>query len=146
MSEELPAYCLVKCNVCEYYFGKHKNSKISCPRCRTGNKNLDIVYRTENAEELHRLVSINNLPSQLRKEFEQKNIDKLEQNTNFDLKNMLPNILVESVNEEGFVTVQSLNGKLRARRIKFDALKLAHNAEFEGLLMRVSEGKWRLIG
>lgn len=146
MSDELPAYNLVRCNTCNYFFGKHKNSKIDCPRCKTSLQNLDIISRTDDAEELHNLVSLNNMPIQLRKEFEGKDNFDFQKNNHFELKDIIPELLNNSKNDEGLVILRKIEHNLNAKGIKLKALKLVETAEFEGLLIRVSEGKWRLIG
>ncbi|MBJ24508.1 MAG: hypothetical protein CMB64_07560 [Euryarchaeota archaeon] len=145
MSEELPQYNLIRCANCNYYFGKHKNSKNNCPRCGVIQKNLEIIKRTNDAEQLHHLVSINNLPTQLRKDFNKKNNDVHEQN-NLELKDVVPFILNNSVDLDGIITLENIKKSLNKNNTKFDVLKLVEIAEYEGLLIRLSNEKWRLIG
>ena len=145
MKKDLPKYNLIRCTNCNYFFGKHKKSKNNCPRCGLIQNNLEIINRTNNAEELHNLVSIKNLPAELRNEFDKKNDEVISQN-NFEFSVDLPLILNESADLEGIITLQNLKKSLDKKNTKFDVLKLVDVAEFEGLLIRVSKEKWRLIG
>ena len=58
-------YLIIKCNDCEFFFGKHKKSNFSCTRCGEIQINPQIIGRTNDTEELHRLVSLNNIPQEL---------------------------------------------------------------------------------
>ncbi len=146
MANELPQYYVVKCIDCKICFGKHKKSKLLCPHCGKLQINPQIVNRTNNTDNLSKLVSINNMPEELRKEFD--NVKKDGQNAIQvdDLIKNIPEILQEASNIEGLVFFENLKKLLAKKNLNSDVEKIIEMGEVEGLLLRISEEKWQLLG
>jgi predicted RNA-binding Zn-ribbon protein involved in translation (DUF1610 family) len=146
MPNELPSYYVIRCNNCNFCFGKHNKSKFSCPHCGEIQINPKILSRANNTEELHELVSINNMPEELRTEFEglkkeSKHIIETE-----DLIQIIPNLLLESANSKGLIYFEVLKKLLIKKNLSAKIGKIIEIAEVEGLLLRITDKKWQLLG
>ena len=60
MSKKTHLNLVIKCNDCDFFFGKRKKTNFSCTRCGEIQINPHIVGRTNDTDELHRLVSLIN--------------------------------------------------------------------------------------
>lgn len=146
MPEDSAQYLVLKCKKCDFFFGKHKKSKLSCPRCGEIKSKKDIFGRANNTEELHELVSLNNIPEELREGFSKLNKKRFEKTPIHKIKDLIPFILSESVNDEGVILLDELNKTIRKNNYKISSEKIIEIAESEGLLLRLSKENWELLG
>ena len=146
MSKESASYFVIKCNECDFFFGKHKNSKFSCTRCGEFQIKPQIFGRTNDTEELHRLVSLNNIPEELRDDFEKLDRKKeIKKTTSDDLK-LIPLILIGSSSENGEIELENIKNFLIKNKYTINFEKVIQVAELEGLISRISNEKWLLLG
>ncbi|CAI8222899.1 MAG: Uncharacterised protein [Methanobacteriota archaeon] len=139
-------YLIIKCNDCDFFFGKHKKSNFSCTRCGEVQINPQIIGRTNDTEELHRLVSLNNIPQELRDDFSKINIKPEIKKTAFEEKKSIPYILKNSSNEQGEIYLKDLKKFLVKNKFEIDFEKVIEVSESEGLILRISKEKWLLLG
>jgi len=146
MSKEKPSFLVIKCGDCDFFFGKHKNSKFSCTRCGKVQTKIQIFDRTNDSEELHRLVSLNNIPEGLRVDFNKLNNKKSLKNYSEDDINLIPLILRDSSNIEGEIILSELKNFMIKNKYALSFEKVIEVAELEGLILRISNEKWLLLG
>ncbi len=146
MSKENVSYFVIKCNDCDFFFGKHKNSKYSCTRCGEIQIKPQIFGRTNDTEELHRLVSLNNIPEELRADFEKLDRKKEIKKTSSDDLKLIPFILTSSSEENGEIELENLKNFLIKNKFNINFEKVIEIAELEGLISRISNEKWLLLG
>ena len=146
MSDDLSRYLVIKCSDCNFFFGKPKKSKFYCPRCGEIQSKSQIFGRANTTEELLELVSLNNIPEELRDDFSKLN-KKIDLNIPpQNIKELIPLILSELANDEGIIKLVDLDVSIRKNKYGIDSEKIIEIAESEGLLLRVSKEKWQLLG
>ena len=112
MPNKLPSYYVIRCKKCDFCFGKHNKSKFLCPHCGEIQTNPKILSRANNTEELHDLVSINNMPEELRTEFKGLKKESKQIIEPGNLIQIIPNLLRESTNSKGIVSFDVLKNLL----------------------------------
>ena len=146
MPKKLPSYYVLRCSNCDFCFGKHIKSKLSCPKCGEIQTSPKILGRTNNTEDLQKLVSKNNMPEELWNEFENVKKVELDSVSSEDLIKKIPGILQESSNSEGIIFLATLKNTLKIKKVPINFEKIIQIGEVEGLLLRISDEKWRLLG
>ncbi len=146
MSKKTPLYLVIKCNDCNFFFGKRKKTNFSCTRCGEIQINPHIVGRTNDTDELHRLVSSNNIPEELRGDFSKLNIKAEIKKTPLEEKKSIPQILKGSSNEQGEIFLKDLKDFLIKNNFEIDFEKVIEVSESEGLILRISNEKWLMLG
>ena len=146
MPNESPSYYVIRCINCDFCFGKHKKSKFLCPHCGEIQTNPKILNRTNNTDELYKFVSINNIPEELRMQFKGLNKESQEIIEPGNLLHIIPTLLFESANTEGLVYFKVLKNLLIKKNLITKIEKIIEIAEVEGLLLRISDEKWQLLG
>ena len=146
MPNELPSYYVIRCKNCNFCFGKHNKSKFLCPHCGEIQTEPKILSRANNAEELHELVSINNMPEELRTEFKGLKKESKQIVEPGNLIQLIPILLFESANSKGVVYIEVLKKLLIKKNLITKIDKIIEIAEVECLLLRITDKKWQLLG
>nr|AIF08138.1 hypothetical protein [uncultured marine group II/III euryarchaeote KM3_27_D02] len=145
MSDE-SQFLVFRCPECERCFGKLSAAASGrCPACGSA-ANHKVIDRAKDDDDLQRRVALANVPSELRKELGAK-IDKMpaydsgKQDSVSAVK--LRSLLLASRDEENRLSVTTLQVALAKEGIEEPtAEELISMAEFEGVLIRHSEGEW----
>ena len=145
MPKEIPPYVIISCSDCDFYFGKHKKSKLNCPRCGILQKKPQIFSRVNDSNTLHSVVSELNIPEELRNDFKKLNKKSEQINDMDDLIDLIPLIFSEVPNSKGELTLQELIKFFEKNNFKLDVRKIIDVCEREGLLLRLEGEKWKII-
>ncbi|MBJ99426.1 MAG: hypothetical protein CMB48_00165 [Euryarchaeota archaeon] len=145
MSKKTPSYLVILCNECNYYFGKHKKSKLNCPRCGSLQNSPQIYGRVDDSNSLHDLVSELNIPEELRSDFKNLNQNNEDINEPNNLIDLIPMMFNETTNSEGELTLVDVEKYVKKKNLKITPRELLEVCEFEGLLIRLHGEKWKVI-
>ncbi len=138
---------VVRCSACSTCHGHRKVGRF-CPHC--GQKlpeDAEIVASVATAAELRIEVALANTPEELRDMLR----NRLEQNhTLFHQEETisftgLPKLLHDATDENGVLTVKSLQPVLDKNRNSLEVQDLIDMAESQGLLVRLNSDCWQLL-
>ena len=147
-------FLVVKCNTCSHHIGKSRHTKsVNCTRC--GDlicENSPIVASAADASDLQSLVAYHNMPDNLRSDFKEilNSSEKVPHEIESDFSSRidtksLSEVLEDSLNEEGFLTTESLTDVLKLKKLNSNAEVIIGMAEYEGYLLRLEHDKWKII-
>ena len=142
------------CDYCKHYMGRISTTKkLVCLKCGSAiDENTQIIDTVSNGSDLQRLVSYHNMPKEFRSEFEKisKTVTKKNKSfetdkpTNLDLV-MLMNLLSESLDASGYITLESMSKALLEGKFSNNAESIIEMAEYDGYLLRAGDNKWEII-
>ena len=138
---------VVRCSACSTCHGHRKIGRF-CPHC--GQKlpaDAEIVTSVATAAELRIEVALANTPEELRdmlrKRLEQ-NHTLFHQEETISFKG-LPKLLLDATDENGVLTMKSLQPILEKNRNSMEVQDLIDMAESQGLLVRLNSNCWQLL-
>lgn len=138
---------VVRCSACSTCHGHQKIGRF-CPHC--GQKlpaDAEIVTSVATAAELRIEVALANTPEELRdmlrKRLEQ-NHTLFHQEETISFKG-LPKLLLDATDENGVLTMKSLQPVLEKNRNSMEVQDLIDMAESQGLLVRLNSDCWQLL-
>ena len=141
-------YNLIKCS-CGFSFGSTKSKENYCTKCGS-TRNLVIVKKFENPEELARAISFANLPDEISEELilkikeKESKIKTNKINNNNDLGGL--SVLKKATDKQGNLTKSSLDKFLSEEgSIESSSEYLIGQAEVQGFLIRVNENTWNWL-
>tara|TARA_B100000945_G_C20404451_1_gene609227 strand:- start:757 stop:1167 length:411 start_codon:yes stop_codon:yes gene_type:complete len=129
---------------CGSSFGNRRGTRAICSRC--GSSKCTKIADYENSSDLSKAVSEANLPKELSNDISSR-ISKENKNLRSNKERANSRFLVSSMknatDENGIITLQSLNAELQKINIKETSAELlVGQAEMEGILLRTSEETW----
>ena len=106
-----------------------------------------IVKTVTSAEALRIEVALQNTPSELRDMLRKKMMDK---DPISDFSDEVPSITMggwvqDSKDDEGIITVETVQHTLDKNHSDLDVNDVIEQAEVQGMLVRISEGRWMLL-
>jgi len=136
-----PSWLVLMCQSCEQAFGKpRRGTDLRCPHCN--HPESKILSRHMDASEASDAVSLANVPSEIRDQLanwiqkQPRDISESEPVDGFT-------ILSHAIDEDGFITLESLKKALSALNSPIDAEAFAEEASAEGELLRVDSNRWK---
>lgn len=149
MNMELPPWDALRCGECEQVFARKRGSVPRCSRCgKSGEDGITIVGTAENPQDLQVVIATSNVPQKLRRELAEKlPVPTSDLQSESDEKSPMRtlNAVREAADDKGYIKRHNLQKTIARNRISASPEQIAEWAEAEGLLVRVSEGCWRLL-
>lgn len=140
-------YNIIRCPACSTCHGR-RGLSASCPHCgqRLGEHGI-LVKTVRSAEALRIEVALQNTPEELRDALRSRmvNNDHLANFNDEVPSRTMGNWVQQSVNEEGLITVRSVQRTLHKNHSDLDANDVLEQAEVQGMLVRMAEGRWMLL-
>ena len=136
-------WLVLECESCELAFGKSRNAKdLHCPHCN--HSQSKVISRHLNANEASDAVSAYNVPLEIRQQLsdllnQQTPAKPIVENTPIDGNS----ILSLASDDDGYVTIESLEKILGRQNISMDAELFAEQACAEGELLRDGPNRWK---
>lgn len=140
-------YNVIRCPACSTCHGR-RGASTSCPHCgQRLTEHGEIVKTVNSAEALRIEVALQNTPPELRDMLRKKMIDKdpISDFTDEVPSRTMGGWVQESKDDEGIITVQTLQHTLDKNHSNLDANDIIEQAEVQGMLVRISEGRWMLL-
>ena len=140
-------YNVIRCPACSTCHGR-RGASTSCPHCgQRLTEHGEIVKTVNSAEALRIEVALQNTPPELRDMLRKKMIDKdpISDFTDEVPSRTMGGWVQESKDDEGIITVQTLQHTLDKNHSNLDANDIIEQAEVHGMLVRISEGRWMLL-
>lgn len=140
-------YNVIRCPACSTCHGR-RGASTSCPHCGQRLTEHGVIVKTVNSAEALRIeVALQNTPPELRDMLRKKMMDK---DPISDFSDEVPSRTMggwvqQSKDDESLVTVESLQHTLDKNHSDLDATDLIEQAEVQGMLVRISEGRWLLL-
>lgn len=138
---------VIRCPACSTCHGR-RGLSASCPHCgqRLGEHGV-VVKTVRSAEALRVEVALQNTPPELRDLLRKKMNDK---DSISDFHDEVPSRTMggwvqDSKDEEGIITVESVQHTLNKNHSNLDAKEVLEQAEVQGMLIRLAEGRWMLL-
>lgn len=138
---------VIRCPACMTCHGR-RGVSASCPHCgqRLGEHGI-VVKSVNSAEALRIEVALANTPEELRDTLRKRMVSKTPLT---DFHDEVPSRTMgkwvqDSKNDEGFITVQSVQLILHKNHSNLDANEVIEQAEVQGMLVRVDEARWMLL-
>lgn len=138
---------VIRCPACMTCHGR-RGVSASCPHCgqRLGEHGI-VVKSVNSAEALRIEVALANTPEELRDTLRKRMVSKTPLT---DFHDEVPSRTMgkwvqDSKNDEGFITVQSVQLILYKNHSNLDANEVIEQAEVQGMLVRVDEARWMLL-
>ena len=135
-----------RCLRCEHAYGRSRKSRdLRCPHCNQTERHS--LSSHEDAADAKKAISILNTPPEIRDQLERW----IEKNENLDFrpmksKNVDGNSVLEiAENDEGFVTLESIQSALNSIQSTISAEDFADNACAAGELMISGNGIWQRV-
>ena len=138
-----PPWLVLLCQSCERAFGKPSGSKnLRCPHCNHGDSK--VLSRHMNASEASNAVSVANVPPEIRDQLsswldEQEQVTSMSDSGSIDGRS----ILSQAADENGLITIDSLQIVLRKTNFKMGAEAFAERACAEGELLQDGHNRWK---
>ncbi|NCG00629.1 MAG: hypothetical protein GWP25_02420 [Euryarchaeota archaeon] len=138
---------VVRCSACKTCHG-HRGTGRTCPHC--GQKlpvDAEIVTSVATPSDLRIGVALANTPEELRDSLRKRlevnqNLFPQEEPISFQ---GLPKILLSATDENGALSVKSLQPMLNKSNVDIDAEDLIAMSESQGLLLRLDTDCWQLL-
>ena len=134
------------CSICEHAYGRSRNSKDSrCPHCNQTERNA--LSNHVDAINAKKAISLLNTPPEIRDQLEKW----VEKNEHLDFRpiksqNVDGNKVLEmAVNEDGIVSIESIQTILNSLRSAISAEDFVENACAAGELMICGDGIWQRV-
>lgn len=140
-------YNVIRCPACSTCHGR-RGVSTSCPHCGQRLTGHGVIVKTVSSAEALRIeVALQNTPPELREMLRKKMMDK---DPISDFSDEVPSRTMggwvhESKNDEGIITIESLEHTLNKKHSNLDANDIIEQAEVQGMLVRISEGRWMLL-
>ncbi|MFL2970440.1 MAG: hypothetical protein ACJZ63_06170 [Candidatus Poseidoniaceae archaeon] len=138
---------VIRCPACMTCHGR-RGVSASCPHCgqRLGEHGI-VVKSVNSAEALRIEVALANTPEELRDTLRKRMVSKTPLT---DFHDEVPSRTMgkwvqDSKNDEGFITVQSVQLILYKNHSNLDANEVIEQAEVQGMLVRVDKARWMLL-
>lgn len=138
---------VIRCPACMSCHGR-KGISASCPHCgqRLGEHGI-IVKSVHSAELLRIEVALANTPEELRDTLREQMI---RQTPLAEMHDEVPSRTMgkwvqNSINDEGMITIQSVQAILDKNYSDLDPNDVIEQAEVQGMLVRVDEARWMLL-
>mgnify|MGYP000547587148 FL=1 len=138
---------VIRCPACMTCHGR-RGVSASCPHCgqRLGEHGI-VVKSVNSAEALRIEVALANTPEELRDTLRKRMMSKTPLT---DFHDEVPSRTMgkwvqDSKNDEGFITVQSVQLILYKNHSNLDANEVIEQAEVQGMLVRVDKARWMLL-
>ena len=138
---------VIRCPACMTCHGR-RGVSASCPHCgqRLGDHGI-VVKSVNSAEALRIEVALANTPEELRDTLRKRMVSKTPLT---DFHDEVPSRTMgkwvqDSKNDEGFITVQSVQLILYKNHSNLDANEVIEQAEVQGMLVRVDKARWMLL-
>ena len=137
------AWLVLLCQSCERAFGKPAGGKnLNCPHCNAIESK--VLSRHLNANEASDAVSVANVPPEIRNQLsswleKEKKVTETVRDGSIDGAM----ILSKASNEDGIVTLKSLQGALLSLNIGMNPEAFAEYACAEGELLRDGPNRWK---
>ena len=138
-----PPWLVLLCQSCDRAFGKPNGSKdLRCPHCNHGDSK--VLSRHMNASEASNAVSVANVPPEIRDQLsswldEQEQVTSMSDSGSIDGRS----ILSQATDENGFITIDSLQIILTKANLKMGAEAFAERACAEGELLQDGPNRWK---
>ena len=138
-----PPWLVLLCQSCDRAFGKPNGSKdLRCPHCNHGDSK--VLSRHMNASEASNAVSVANVPPEIRDQLsswldEQEQVTSMSDSGSIDGRS----ILSQAADENGFITIDSLQIILTKANLKMGAEAFAERACAEGELLQDGPNRWK---
>lgn len=138
---------VIRCPACMTCHGR-RGVSTSCPHCGQRLGEHGIVIKSVNSAEALRIeVALANTPEELRETLRKRMVSKTPLT---DFHDEFPSRTMgkwvqQSKNDEGFITVQSVQTVLHKNHSNLDANEVIEQAEVQGMLVRVDEARWMLL-
>jgi hypothetical protein len=140
-------YNVIRCPACSTCHGR-KGSALSCPHCGQNLKeNGILVMSVTSAEDLRREVTLANTPPELRDMLRSRILRK-EPLSDFNQETpsrIIGRWVQESCEDDGSITVHSIQQTLNRNHSDLDANEVIEQAEVQGMLLRLDAGRWMLL-
>ena len=141
-------WSLIQCSGCEKHFGKFHNSIHKCPYCgEISSEDDTILISTKDPNLLRTTISEQNTPLSLKTKIrtQSSSIGKtFSENRKCDSEFILE-CLQQAVDENDVITKKNFAKTLISKGVVTQIEKIMEEVEFEGLLLRISEEKWKLL-
>ncbi len=138
---------VIRCPACMTCHGR-RGVSASCPHCgqRLGEHGI-VVKSVNSAEALRIEVALANTPEELRDTLRKRMMSKTPLT---DFHDEVPSRTMgkwvqDSKNDEGFITVHSVQLILYKNHSNLDANEVIEQAEVQGMLVRVDKARWMLL-
>ena len=138
-----PPWLVLLCQSCDRAFGKPNGSKdLRCPHCNHGDSK--VLSRHMNASEASNAVSVANVPPEIRDQLsswldEQEQVTSMSDSGSIDGRS----ILSQAADENGFITIDSLQIILTKANLKMGAEAFVERACAEGELLQDGPNRWK---
>ena len=140
-------YNIIRCPACSTCHGR-RGVSASCPHCgqRLGEHGI-LVKTVRSAEALRIEVALQNTPEELRDMLRKRMVNNEPVS---DFSGEVPSRTMgtwvqQSADGEGMITVHSVQHTLRQNHSDLDANDVIEQAEVQGMLVRMAEGRWMLL-
>lgn len=141
-----PSWVVWMCSTCGHAYGRSKKSQDTrCPHCNQTDRK--VMSSHEDAADAKKAISFLNTPPEIRNQLEQW-IEKNEKNDFRPMKSKNvdgSSVLDMAENEEGIVTLESLEITLKSIQSEISAEDFADNACAAGELMICGNGIWQRV-
>jgi len=139
-------WIVVRCRACRICHGSNGKYK-KCPHCGNAiGESAEIVSTVNSETELRMEVAIANTPVELRNTLRGKLQSKKSLIQNSDPPAFtMAKWVHQSADENGEVTIHSVNATINSQNTDVDAEDLISMAETQGMLLRIGENRWTLL-
>lgn len=140
-------YNIIRCPACSTCHGR-RGAPSSCPHCGQRLTEHGVIVKTVTSAEALRIeVALANTPTELRDMLRKKMMDK---DPISDFSDEVPSRTMggwvqDSKDHEGIITVETLQHTLDKNHSDLDVNDVIEQAEVQGMLVRISEGRWMLL-
>ena len=146
---ESPNWDVLLCSHCGQAFGRKRGKIPKCIRCGSiGESGVKVLDSAENLEDLQEKIAMSNVPEGLVSELSEiitKRRAKVESKDELNSPRNALNAIREASDHENIMSLQDLQKCLIQFRINAKVEQIIEWAEIEGVLLRMSNGSWKLI-
>jgi hypothetical protein len=140
-----PRWIVLLCGSCNAAYGKSRSSKdMRCTHCNHADG--IIISRHQNAEDARKAITIANTPQEIRSDLEKWMKESESQNSSVKIANIDGDqVLNQSADEDGIVSLKSIETTLLEMRAEIGANEFAEQASAAGELLSIGNNLWRLV-
>ena len=140
-----PRWIVFLCGSCNAAYGKSRSSKdMRCTHCNHADG--VIISRHQNAEDARNAITIANTPPEIKSDLEKWIKNSESRNSSVKITNIDGDqVLKQSADEDGIVSLESIEITLLEMRAEIGADEFAEQASAAGELLRIGNNLWRLV-
>jgi hypothetical protein len=137
-------YTVVKCPACSSCWGIQGKAH-KCPHCGLPvSDDITVISTVEDASQLQKEVALANLPEEIREQVAKRMTKAVEFCEEPDARELYASL--KTAENAGVIRTDRLAGVLRAKGISIDPEDVIQRAISEGLLLRIDDGSFLVLG